>query len=1118
MSNIPPPKEISWTENRLEDFKVFKTAYENFEIATQLDGKEDKIRVASLLAIIGSKGVKMYNNLTLTAAEKMSVTSILQKMEEFLKPTQNTIYDRYVFNSATQREDESIPEFVSRLRSLVKNCSFGDLENELLRDRLVIGVESIELRKHLLSIPNLTFEEAMKKCKVYEATNLQLEKIESKASDLSFSVNKIQHKQKFNAQQVKKCKWCGGSHKRVKQACPAYGSICSNCKRKNHFKNVCLSKNVNIVMEDNSDDSAEEDYINAITDQKKSKKLFSTLVFEVNKSKEHVKCELDTGATTNVIGMENLCSIMKTSNIRLKATKVRLRAFGGKMITPLGRFVMNCLCLGKVNKLVFQVVDFHQPPLLSKNTCMHLKLITVNNVLQLDAVKTKETLLDKFSDVFKGDGKLPGKISLTCDGNVRPVQQKPRRIPVAVKEELQKELDDLEQRGMVEKVEEPSEWISNILIVRRKQKLRICLDPFQLNKALQREHLQSSTIEEILPEVSKAKIFSTLDAKNGFWQCELDEDSRKLTTFWTPNGRYSWKRLPFGVSPAPELYQKKQKEALCGLKGVEVIADDILVYGCGDTEEEAVRDHDRKLECLLQRCREKNMKLNKNKAVIRKKEVPFFGHLLTSDGLKPDPCKVDSIKRMKEPTCSKEAQSLVAFCVYLSKFLPKLSTVIEPIMRVAQEKTIFVWQEEQKESFSKMKQLVTEITTLKFFDPKKPVTIQCDASSTGLGAALLQDDVPVMYASRTLTKTERKYAQIEKECLAILFACKRFDKYICGRGDAITVQTDHKPLLSIFSTDLNKAPKRIQRMMLSLTRYDIVLTYKKGKEMVIAVLLSRYIEEDSSPEENIFKDEVYQIFEEIEEVNAFAEVNMNDVMMKIIKQQSECDEEMKVLQQLCRDGWPDNKSELNPLAVPYWSYKESIVCHSGVLINRDRIIIPKSLRQNMLTNIHLGHPGKEQCLRRARTSLFWPGINEQIKSTCDSCSVCAEFANSQSKQPMQSVEIPELPYERVSIDIGELVINNKKIWLLVSVDHYSDFLEVDILKNITAAEVIESCKKQFSRHGTPKVVHVDCGSQFLNKEFCKFASEWNFLISTSSPYHHQSNGKAANRKTNLQKV
>lgn len=178
----------------------------------------------------------------------------------------------------------------------------------------------------------------------------------------------------------------------------------------------------------------------------------------------------------------------------------------------------------------------------------------------------------RFADVFEGEGKLPGQISLTCSPDAKPSQQKPRRIPVAVKHELQSALDDLEQKDIIEKVEEPSQWISNILLVRRNGKLRICLDPYLLNKSLQREHLQSSTIEEIFPELSKAKVFSTLDAKNGFWQCELDDESKKLTTFWTHNGRYRWKRMPFGISPAPELYQKRQKEALYGLEGVEVIA------------------------------------------------------------------------------------------------------------------------------------------------------------------------------------------------------------------------------------------------------------------------------------------------------------------------------------------------------------------------------------------------------------------------------------------------------------------------------------------------------------------------------------------------------------------
>ncbi|KAF7652237.1 hypothetical protein LDENG_00099600 [Lucifuga dentata] len=195
----------------------------------------------------------------------------------------------------------------------------------------------------------------------------------------------------------------------------------------------------------------------------------------------------------------------------------------------------------------------------------------------------------------------------------------------------------MEKNGIIKRVTEPTQWISNMVTIEKPGKLRTCIDPSALNKALQQSHYQITTIEEILPDIVKAKVFSVLDAKDGYWQVKLDNESSYLTTFWTPLGRFRWLRIPFGIKPAVEEYQHRQHEALQGLNGVSVIADDILLYGCGDTTDEALANHDRNLAALLQRAREVNLKLNKKKLKLKLSSVPYMGHLLTTEGLHPDP-------------------------------------------------------------------------------------------------------------------------------------------------------------------------------------------------------------------------------------------------------------------------------------------------------------------------------------------------------------------------------------------------------------------------------------------------------------------------------------------------
>ena len=205
-----------------------------------------------------------------------------------------------------------------------------------------------------------------------------------------------------------------------------------------------------------------------------------------------------------------------------------------------------------------------------------------------------------------------------------------------------------------------------------------------------------------------------------------------------------------------------------------------------------------------------------------------MGHLLTSTGVRVDPMKVKAIVEMPRPNNKKVVERLLGTVQYLSRFLPKLSDVAKPLRQLTEKEVVFTWQQQQEHAFTLIKDLVTSSPVLKYYNIKEEVTLQCDASETGIGAALLQAGQPVAYTSRALTKTEQQYAQIEKECLAIVYACDKFDQYILGR-DVITIETDHKPLIPIFKKPLLSAPKRLQRMLLRLQKYNLHVTFLPGE-------------------------------------------------------------------------------------------------------------------------------------------------------------------------------------------------------------------------------------------------------------------------------------------------
>ena len=506
---------------------------------------------------------------------------------------------------------------------------------------------------------------------------------------------------------------------------------------------------------------------------------------------------------------------------------------------------------GKRNVLQFKITEDDLAPLLSYSTCIGLGLVTINNCDSpsnssgglkdtpgVHVTTRMADLLEGYKDVFEGLGDLPGEYHIVTDDSVPPVVHPPRRVPVALRNQIKEKLDEMVASGILAPITEPTEWASSMLVIVKPNKVRICLDPRDLNKAIRREHYQMATVEEVSTRLSQAKKFTVVDAKDGFWQKRLDTDSSYKTTFNTPFGHYRWKRMPFGIYSAPEVWQRTMHEFVEDLEGVEVIADDFLIAGFGSTDRKVNQSLERNERAFLEKCRLWDLKLNRAKVKRHQTSVKFMGHLLTSQGLMPDPEKIQAILQMPEPDDLTALKRFLGMVTYLAKFMPHLSQMTEPLRRLEDKNVEFQWLEQHSIAMNTIKKFLTEAPVLRYYDVSKPVTVQCDASQSGLGAVLLQEGQPVCYASRALTDTESQYAQIEKEMLAITWACDNFDQYLYGR-DTVTVETDHEPLQSVFKKEIHKSPKRRQRMHLALQKYSLEVQNKKGPLMYIADALSR---------------------------------------------------------------------------------------------------------------------------------------------------------------------------------------------------------------------------------------------------------------------------------------
>ena len=693
------------------------------------------------------------------------------------------------------------------------------LKDDLIRNRLVCCIRDNGERKKLRQEPKLTLEKRLNSCRAAEATKLQVQDMSSQGKESS-EVNALKSSRpKLNFSMVDDCKFCDKSHERNREKSHAFGQICKKCKKENHVVSKChlhgkkgssrekkpkaakpsskksVRKKVNALeavtssleellavelsTEDINVSTAEvvdvipvSDFPSKIYAAIQGKDLQKTFKEIQEKT---VKMQIDSGTTCNVLPKEYL-----PEGAEVQKTNKLLTAYKKKQIPGLGTTRINKRNpkTKKKYNAEFVVVDGSYTPLLGARAAQQMGFIVVqHHNIQLvsnnevftaspSSSLSKEQVLTDFGDIFKGLGKMDGRLHLELNESVSPVKMPPRRVPVALKGKFKEEIDRLVSVGVLEKVEEPTKWVSSAVVTAKANgKVRVCIDPRPLNEALSRSHFPLPVIDDILPKLGKARVFSKADLKDGFLQIELDDESSPLTTFQTPWGRHRWLRMPYGISPAPEYFQQKLDQNLQGLPGVYRIADDLLIIGQGDTKEETDKDHDANLVHPLQRCRDRNIKLNKAKFNFKCSQVPFMGHLLSNEGVKPDPKKIEGIVDMETPSDLQGVQRLIGIVKYLSKFLSNLSALCEPLCKLTHKDVEWQWTQEQED----LKAAVTQAPVLKYFSPQAQTEGQGDASQNSLGFVLMQEGQPVTYASLALTPAEQGYSQIEKELLAQVF-------------------------------------------------------------------------------------------------------------------------------------------------------------------------------------------------------------------------------------------------------------------------------------------------------------------------------------------------------------
>lgn len=1135
-----PLQPINLMGNVAENWKQWLQKFEIYSTAVELDAKQEKIQCAQLLHHMGEQAINIFNSFIFNEEENNKIAILKSKFTNYFTPKKNLTYERYKFFTARQGM-EKMDQFITQIKNQANQCELGELKEHLIKAMVIIGIKDDALRAKLLEKEECTLDKVIECCMQTEASRQQLKAMQDKEGsnyvkeqgEMVDAVNKtkrdgytnhrFQHpvtsKWRSTAikngsigrqvrytsgnvnKTIKDCTKCGRNH--FINQCPAYGKMCNLCKMQNHFANMCRNKKR--VNEIQNDSNEQKNLIVGNINVNNHKYCTINLILNKNK-KSYITFKIDTGASVNLISLEDF-DYCKLNRNKIQRSDEVLSTYTGESIPIVGKCYLEIMWGSKqLRNVEFYVTRVKKSSILGLNSCVKFEIVTLHRDVNIQSTcnvvsvlnQNYDKLINQYQDIFKGIGKIGKPYHIELKQNIKPVINPVRKVPFALQNQFKQLLQDLVNKEIIERVNSSTDWVNSFVLVKKSDdSLRVCLDPKNLNEVIKDSKYKLPNIDEISSKLSGATIFSKLDATSGFWNIPLDDESANLCTFGTPFGRFRFCRMPFGIKIASEVFQEYFSDIFQN-EGIEIYIDDILIYG--KTKEE----HDQRLKKVFEIALKNNVKFNIKKCQFGLSEVKYLGFKFSKKGITIDEDKSEAIRDMPTPKNKNDVQKFLGMITYVGRFVNNLSELTKPLRDLLRNNIHFEWGSPQTDAFNKLKDLITAEQTLKYFEPNEPVTISVDASSYGLGAVLMQNNKPCAYASRAMTDTQIYYAQIEKELLAICFGCNKFYQYVFGTK--FTVETDHKPLLSIFKKPLSECPARLQRMMLSLQKFNIELIYKPGKNLIIADTLSR-MNVDKIANELNYDNQVCVVDTNIQ---------ISDERIKQLVNATENDVDLKTIKKYVQNGWPKHLNKTPTELKSFYKLKSVItLANDGLLYKDNKIIIPKLWRNKILCDIHTGHLGISKCIQRASCAVFWPGINTDIEYLVRKCEICNKYSNSNRKEQMIPHEIIKKPWQKVGIDIYELYNQN----YLIAVDYYSKYPEIlNLNNNLTSENVINKLKSIFARHGTPKLVMSDSGRQFTSEKFQKFANEWNFQTRNSSPHYQQSNGLAERTIQTIKKL
>lgn len=995
--------------------------------------------------------------------------------------------ERMKFYEAKQSRDESVNDWLCRLKQIAINCDFGNILNDVLRDKFITGLlKGPVLDKGLEMDANESLEKCVESIIRREASmKLQFEEIHK----ISKSHGEVE-KRSYNGKTQRgnsRCFACGKSNHEFNK-CKYRQYVCKICSIKGHLAVMCKKKIKNTVQYLKEEEEETLYSINCGVD--------NDFEIETTVNQQNVIFQIDTGSSVTCISEKLYNS--KFNNMTLKPYTQSLRGYANEKIKPIGVFQATIVIGTSQTKANILVIRNGSRPLIGRDV---LKALQVN-VLQINNIMTNKIneVLSMYKDIFSEElGHYTyTKVNLKLKNDqIKPKFLKARTVPLAFREQMDQELDRLVEKGVISPINF-SEWATPLVpVIKQDGTIRLCADyKITLNANLEDVNYPMPLIEELFAALQGGRKFTKLDLKEAYTQVEVDEETSKLLTWNTHKGLFKVNRLVYGTKPNTAIFQQIMDKTMKGLKGVVCLLDDILITGKNEDE------HIENVRAVFERLKQAGLKLKKEKCKFFQDQVKYLGHIVDANGLRKDPEKLQSIKNVPRPTNHKEIRAFIGMVNYYAKFIPNLSSILTPLFKLLRKEEKFIWDEKCEAAFNYAKKKLVDETILTHFNPKYPIKVTCDASGIGIGACLSQqfpdgNMKPITFVSRTLTAAEKNYSVLDREALAIYYAVKKFLYYLLGRKFILV--TDHQPLKTIFGQKRGIPPMaagRLQRWNVFLSNFDFEVEYIKGTSNLIADCLSRLpMSEAKIGEEKLTS--TYLNFVNTSFTNVIDE--------KQVRIEARHDPILARVIEFVNKGWPTHNIDTE--LKPFYNKACELTIERGVLMWGYRVVIPVKLRKAVIKELHSAHTGMVKMKSIARSLVWWPKVDDDIEKCVNNCTVCLKYRQDDKK----SIVIPwpntEFPFQRIHIDFMGPFKGNT---YLIVLDAHSKWTEAFKMKTISAEETVERIRECCARFGVPQVIVSDCGTQFMSNTFQSFCTKNGIKHIPTAPYHPASNGAAEN--------